>query len=351
MRTFDHVVRLGVIGLALGVAPAAAFDPPRPAGRAWVEDIPRPPAPVPFVRAPAPPPVPAPRLAPPAALTAPAAPASVAPGLVAPPAAPAYAPANAPSLSAPTSAPAFAPSAPSLTPSVQQTPFEALRSGTQKLRAGKTGEAVTSLEYAAAEGVTAARWKLGRMYAEGDGVPQSDLRAFEYFSSIANARPDEVPGTPQARFVASAFVALGHYYREGIPDSPVKADIARARQMYAYAASYFGDPDAQYHLGRLYLDGIGVQKDPRQAALWFNAAAKKGQHHAQAVLGRMLFTGEDVPRQAARGLMLLTLARDAGGREEAWLNALYEAAFRQATDDERAFALVLLERWLRGRRD
>jgi exopolysaccharide production negative regulator len=347
MRTFDHVVRLdliflGVIGLALGVAPAAAFDPPRPVGRAWVEDIPRPPAPVPFVRTPSP--VPAARPAPPA--LAPAA----TPVLIAP-AAPAYAPANTPSLTAPTSAPAFAPSAPSLTPAARQTPFEAFRAGTQQLKAGKANEAVSSLEYAAAEGVTAARWKLGRMYAEGDGVPQSDLRAFEYFSSIANARPDEIPGTPQARFVASAFVALGHYYREGIPDSPVKADIARARQMYAYAASYFGDPDAQYHLGRLYLDGIGVPKDPRHAALWFNAAAKKGQYHAQAVLGRMLFTGEDVPRQAARGLMLLTLARDAGGRDEGWLSALYEAAFRQATDDERAFALILLERWLRGRRD
>jgi exopolysaccharide production negative regulator len=338
MRTFD-LVRLGLIGLALGVPPAAAFDPPRP--RAWVDDIPRPPAPVPFVRTPAPQLVPTPRPVPPAA----------APVLMAPASAPAYAPANTQPLSAPTTAPAFAPSAPSLTPAARQTPFDALRAGTQKLRAGKTDEAVTSLEYAAAEGVTAARWKLGRMYAEGDGVPQSDLRAFEYFSSIANARPDEIPGTPQARFVASAFVALGHYYREGIANSPVKADLARARELYAYAASFFGDADAQYHLGRLYLDGIGVQKDPRQAALWFNAAAKKGQHHAQAVLGRMLFTGEDVPRQGARGLMLLTLARDAGGREEAWLHELYEAAFRQATDDERAFALVLLERWLRGRRD
>jgi exopolysaccharide production negative regulator len=341
MRTFD-LVRCSLIGVAVGITPAAAFDPPRPAPRAWVEDIPRPPAPVPLVRTP----MPAARVAPP--MPAPALAAPVAPALAVP--APAYAP-STPSMTAPTSAPAFAPSAPSLTPSVRPTPFEAFRAGTQKLRAGKSGEAVSELEYAAEQGITAARWKLGRMYAEGDGVPQSDLRAFEYFSSIANARPDEIPGTSQARFVASAFVALGHYYREGIADSPVRADLARARQMYAYAASYFGDPDAQYHLGRLYLDGIGVHKDSRQAALWFNAAAKKGQYQAQAVLGRMLFTGEDVPRQAGRGLMLLTLARDAGGREEAWISELYEAAFKQATEDERSLALILLERWLRGRRD
>ena len=40
----------------------------------------------------------------------------------------------------------------------------------------------------------------------------------------------------------------------------VKADLGRARHMYAYAASYFGDPDAQYHLARLLLDGSGAEQ-------------------------------------------------------------------------------------------
>jgi TPR repeat protein len=34
-----------------------------------------------------------------------------------------------------------------------------------------------------------AQWKLGRMYADGEGVPRDDLRAFNYFSQIA-AAPD-----------------------------------------------------------------------------------------------------------------------------------------------------------------
>ena len=101
------------------------------------------------------------------------------------------------------------------------------------------------------------------MYAEGDGVDRSDLRAFEYFSGIADAHADDNPGTPQARYVANAFVALGHYYRDGIANSEVKADPGRARHMYAYAASYFGDPDAQFRLDELYLDGVGVRKDPK----------------------------------------------------------------------------------------
>src|SRR6187402_3087293 len=142
-----------------------------------------------------------------------------------------------------------------------RTPMEAFRYGAQALKVGETAKAVVSLEYAAEQGHAMAQWKLGKMYAEGEGVIRNDLRAFEYFRRIANTHADDAPGTPQARFVANAFVALGHYYLEGIPKTEVKADPDRARQMYSYAASYFGDPEAQYHLGRLYLEGIGTVKD------------------------------------------------------------------------------------------
>jgi TPR repeat protein len=250
----------------------------------------------------------------------------------------------------PAAVPSVAPAAPDRG-RVALTPVEAFRSGTEALRAGETAKAVTSLQYAAEQGHALAQWKLGRMYAEGEGVERSDVRAFEYFSRIANAYADDSPGTPQARFVANAFVALGHYYLDGIPNSAIKADPVRAHEMFSYAASYFGDPDAQYYLARLYLDGKGTPRDPRQAARWLSLAANKGQHQAQALLGRILFNGEHLQRQAARGLMWLTLARDSATPEERWIADLYDQAFRQATDDERAMALVYLERWVKGRRD
>jgi hypothetical protein len=229
--------------------------------------------------------------------------------------------------------------------------FQAFQSGARALRAGDTKAGLSALEYAAANGHPAATWKLGRMYADGDGVERSDLRAFEYFRAIADAHADELPGTSQARFVANAFVALGNYYLDGIPGSAVKADADRAREMYAYAASYFGDPDAQYHLGRMYLDGNGGMREPKQAARWLLLAANKGQYQAQAVFGAMLFKGEYVPRQAPRGLMWLTLARDAAPPRESWIAELHAAALKQATADERAIALVYLERWLNRRSD
>ena len=62
------------------------------------------------------------------------------------------------------------------------------------------------------------------MYADGDGVTQDDLRAFEYFSRIANAHAEDSPSAPQSAIVANAFVALGRYYLNGIPNSKIKPD-------------------------------------------------------------------------------------------------------------------------------
>jgi hypothetical protein len=70
------------------------------------------------------------------------------------------------------------------------------------------------------------------------------------------------------------------------------------------------------------------------------------------MLGAMLFAGDHVPRQAARGLMWLTLAKDsARTTDQAWVAKLYDSAFQQATEDERAMALMLLKRWMEQRRD
>ncbi|WP_414710241.1 tetratricopeptide repeat protein [Pseudorhodoplanes sp.] len=230
------------------------------------------------------------------------------------------------------------------------TPIEALRSGAAQLKAGQNDKALISLQYAADQGHALAQWKLGRMYAAGDGVPRNELRAFQYFSRIANTHAEDSPHLPQARFVANAFVQLGHYYLDGIPDTEVKADPDRAREMYAYAASYFGDPDAQYALARILLDGTSGIKDTKQALRWLNLAANKGQPRAQALLGHVIFKGDVVPRQAARGLMWLTLARDAVGGEK-WVVDMYDAAFKQASDSERQMAVLYLERYMKGRRD
>ena len=210
---------------------------------------------------------------------------------------------------------------------------------------------LTALQYAAEGGHPVAQWKLGRMYANGDGVVQDDLRAFEYFSKVANAHADDNPAAPQAPVVANAFVALGRYYTTGIANTRVKADPERAREMYAYAASYFGNAEAQFNLARMYLDGVGMQRDPKHGVRWLGLAAQKGQHEAQALLGQMLFNGDRLQRQAARGLMWMALAQEGATADEAWIKDNYQAALGKASIDDRAMAAEMLERWVQGRRD
>ena len=215
-----------------------------------------------------------------------------------------------------------------------------------------SSSSVVALEYAAEGGHPVAQWKLGRMYADGDGVAQNDLRAFEYFSRIANQHAEDSPSAPQAAIVANAFVALGRYYLSGIPDSKVKPDTERAREMFNYAASYFGNADAQYDLARLYFKSTGNSPESfRQGIRWLGLAAQKGQYQAQALLGQMLFNGDQMPPQRARGLMWLTLARDSAGADEAWIKESYNRAVAHATESDRAMALQMLEHWVKGRRD
>jgi uncharacterized protein len=232
-----------------------------------------------------------------------------------------------------------------------QTSVQAFQAGTELLKSGDTDKAVTALRYAADQGHPLAQWKLGRMYADGDGVKRDHVQAFQYFSRVASEQAEVSPWTQQARFVANAYVSLGSYYLTGIPNSQVQRDVSRAYGLISYAASYFGDSEAQYLLARLYIEGTGAPKDVRQGARWLGLAAHKGQHQAQALLGRMLFHGDGVPKHRAQGLKWLTLGRDAAaGAGDGWIVQSYEDALARASEDERAAAQALLKQWMNQQR-
>jgi TPR repeat protein len=235
-------------------------------------------------------------------------------------------------------------------PSHAMTGAEAFRSGMQLLHANDVKNGVSALEYAAEQGHPIAQWKLGRMFADGDQVARDEARAFRYFQDLVENHSDDSLGTPQSRYVANAFVTLGGYYLTGIANSAIKPNQQRARELFAYAASYLRDAEAQYRLGQMLLEGQGGPKDPWQGARWLKLAAEKDHPQAQALLGLILLKGQGVPRQAARGLMFLTLARQNAPQDNT-VAELHAAAIAHATNDERAVALTYLEAWLKGRRD
>jgi hypothetical protein len=228
---------------------------------------------------------------------------------------------------------------------------DSLREGLNALSLGNSEAAVQALGYAAREGNVAAQWKLGRMFANGEGVRRDDIKAYQHFSEIANKHADMTPDSPHARVVAQAFVALGGYHLAGIPNSRVKRDPVRATEMYHYAASYFNDADAQYHLGRIFSEGAAGPKDLHQAARWFHLAAEKGHFQAQARLGQMMFNGDGVPRQAPRGLMWMQIAtRKADPARDAWVIELSKRATDLASEDERRLADAYLRKFERSGR-
>ncbi|WP_457798404.1 tetratricopeptide repeat protein [Methylocystis sp. S23] len=232
-------------------------------------------------------------------------------------------------------------------------PRAALRAGLESYHAGDAATSVAALRYAAEGGEPLAQWKLGRMYAEGDGVARDDAKAYDYFSKIVDHFAEEEPDPRERSMAANAFVAVGLYLRDGLSTAKIEPDLDRAFELFRYAATYFRNADAQYHLGRMYLDGAGVKKDMRQSVNWLELAARKGHPQAQAVLGRLMFNGEaGGGAQKARGLMYLTLARDAvagGGANEQWITDSHAKALAAANEADRKAAVALLEDYLRER--
>lgn len=224
---------------------------------------------------------------------------------------------------------------------------DAFRFGTQAYQNGDKSTAFEALTYAASNGHMASQWKLGRMYADGDGVERDNGRAFDIFQKIVVRFGDARPGSVEARYVSNAFVKLSEFLTIGI-DKKVQRDQGKAREFLYYAASYFRDPDAQYHLGLDYLGRNGASQDPKQAARWLNKAARKGHIMAQLQLGDLLLSGERIPRQPVNGLKWLTIARLLDG-DNVDVRDRQEAAFALADSDTRRIAVSLAEDWVNGK--
>ena len=84
---------------------------------------------------------------------------------------------------------------------------------------------------------------------------------------------------------------------------------AYTKQEYAIAYVEFlpyaeeGDPVAQYHLGMIYLKGLGIEQKPKVAIKWLIKSAEQGYAEAQFELGnayRKYSKGNDQTYEAAR---------------------------------------------------
>ncbi len=229
-------------------------------------------------------------------------------------------------------------------------PAQALRAGVADLNAGDAASSVEALTYAADGGEPIARWKLGEMYADGVVVPRDDLKAYHYFNQLVEDYDEDAPDQRNRGAISDAFVAVGIYSLNGIPGSEVRSDAERARLLFQYAATTFGNADAEYDLAHMYLVGAGgLAKDNITAARWLGLAAAKGHRPSQALLGHLLFVGDGIPQQRARGLMWLQTAQTgAQSPKDDWILSLCERDLASAADPDRQMAAAMLDERAKG---
>ena len=142
----------------------------------------------------------------------------------------------------------------------------------------------------------------GVMYDEGDGVPADSIEAERWFAVAADM------GVPEAKFrLASIYRERTDaedrrdkaeaLYREsaecGMTEAMFnlaamlceKGDHAEAVRWYRSAAEK-NDPDSQFVLGMLYLEGKGVRKDTKEGITWLRVSADNGNENAREVLAK-----------------------------------------------------------------
>lgn len=203
---------------------------------------------------------------------------------------------------------------------------------------------LAALEDAANAGQPMAMWQLGTMYENGEGVTRDPAKAFGYFAQIANQHADAAPKGVEADIVARSFVKVGDYYQSGLPDAGIPADAERSHALLLHAATYFGDADAQYRVGLLYMQKDGMGINPLQSARWFSLAARKGHCPAQAQLGDLLFHGvAGIDPQPVEGLMWLTIAqqRCIGTADAGWIGDKLTVASSLSSPEEQSEAVTL----------
>ena len=91
--------------------------------------------------------------------------------------------------------------------------------------------------------------------------------------------------------------------------------LARAFDLISEAAEA-GIGEAQFRLGKLYLDGQGTEADPRQAVMWLERAAANHYRKANLLLGKIYASGMGVEMDAAKSAEHLRRAAELATPED-----------------------------------
>lgn len=191
--------------------------------------------------------------------------------------------------------------------------------GTRMQKDASLPQAVQNLEQQAFAGVPEAQHDLAAIYTAGrGGVTQNFEKAAFWFREAAQSN------------IANADYNLGVLYHQGLG---VEKDLDRALYWYREAAK-LGHAEAQYNLGIAHIEGIGTKYDAPLAAAFFESSANQGVIEAAYNLGLIYENGLISDAQKSQeALMWYKIAADGGSTDaKAALNQLASAMNIQKSD-------------------
>lgn len=137
-------------------------------------------------------------------------------------------------------------------------------------------------------------------------------RAGDYATAMREWRPLAEAGNAEAQF------NMGLLYENGLG---VPQDGATAALWYRRAAE-LNDRMAQAYLGEMYAKGLGVPRDDREALRWYERAAERGDSASQYNVGLFYATGRGIAPSDVNAVAWLTVALENGAKQSDLLDAL-----------------------------
>ncbi len=135
--------------------------------------------------------------------------------------------------------------------------------------------------------------------------------------------------------VLTARAAGDAEYDAGVRDLDA-GDYAAALKAFGLSARE-GNSDAQYQLGIIYMDGLGVRSNAEEAAYWFRKAAQNGHMASQFEIGHCFATGSGVQQDSRIAAEWYWRAAEQGDPDAAfYLARMYRDGVGMKVDIEKA---------------
>lgn len=181
-----------------------------------------------------------------------------------------------------------------------------------------TALALKWLELSAAQGDAEGQRQLAEFYFKGEDGSSNEAEALAWYRRAA------AQGNAAAQDMLSWMLA----------EDDAHPNYAESRE-WALKAAAQGIAPSMTRLGLFYHNALGVERDPIQAAMWWERAAYRNDGDAQAMLGAAYHLGSGRPRDPIASLHWLKRAR---ANASPFADRFFEAVTTACTSEQRAEA-------------